>query len=188
MISLQLTVAIFRLLLGSARANALRKRRNRPKSTPAHPGDCNSSLEGRVWFSGGIRLCRSSRRPVQQRFRQHRLAFVPAFSAVYEPVGPIRSRVWRPFCAALFRLRRHYRKDERNWRNTGNGSRVRAICGVSLDEIRLLGLIDYPARRGVDRPYRRTGIMYLGIDLGTSAVKTILVDDASAWSQARAGR
>jgi hypothetical protein len=58
-------------------------------------------------------LCRSSRRPVQQRFRQHRLAFVPAFSAVYEPVGPIRSRVWRPFCAALFRLRRHYRKDER---------------------------------------------------------------------------
>ena len=45
-ISLQLTVAIFRLLLGCARANALRK--NRPESKPAHSGDCNNSLEGRL--------------------------------------------------------------------------------------------------------------------------------------------
>ena len=48
MISLQRRVAIFRLLLGSARANALRKRRNRPESTAAHPGNCNNSLEGRL--------------------------------------------------------------------------------------------------------------------------------------------
>lgn len=48
MISLQRRVAIFRLLLGSARANALRKRRNRPESTAAHPGNCKNSLEGRL--------------------------------------------------------------------------------------------------------------------------------------------
>ena len=48
MIPLQRRVAIFRLLLGSARANALRKRRNRPESAPAHLGDCKNSLEGRL--------------------------------------------------------------------------------------------------------------------------------------------
>ena len=48
MISLQRRVAIFRLLLGSAHANALRKHRNRPESAPAHQGDCKNSLEGRL--------------------------------------------------------------------------------------------------------------------------------------------
>ena len=49
MISHQLTVAIFRLLLGNAHANALRKcRKIALKSTPAHPGDCNNPLEGRL--------------------------------------------------------------------------------------------------------------------------------------------
>jgi hypothetical protein len=48
MIFLQGRVAIFRLLLGSAHANALRKHRNRPESAPAHLGDCKNSLEGRL--------------------------------------------------------------------------------------------------------------------------------------------
>jgi hypothetical protein len=48
MISLQRRIATFRLLLGSAHANALQKHRNRPESAPAHLGDCKNSLEGRL--------------------------------------------------------------------------------------------------------------------------------------------
>src|SRR6185436_20488238 len=51
------------------------------------------------------RLSRSHPRPMQRRFLQHGLALVPAFSAIDEPIGPIRPRICRPLGAALFGLR-----------------------------------------------------------------------------------
>ena len=48
-ISLQFALAnLLPLLRGNERANALRNRWDRPESTPVHPANCNSWLEGRL--------------------------------------------------------------------------------------------------------------------------------------------
>jgi hypothetical protein len=59
---------------------------------------------------------------VQQRFRKHRLPLVPALSAIYDPIGPMRPSIWRPFSTALPHLRCHCRRDRKK-RKTSNARR-----------------------------------------------------------------
>ena len=71
------------------------------------------------WLAGttselraGSSLRTPRRRPVQLGLRKHRLAFVPALSAVDQTIRPIRPRIRRPLRAALLCLRRRRRNDQ----------------------------------------------------------------------------
>lgn len=91
-------------------------RRNRDRRILRHRRLCIEQIVMAGWndlqFRAASGAGTARRRPVQLGFRKHRLAFVPALSAVDQTIGPVRPRVRRPLRAALLCLRRRCRKHE----------------------------------------------------------------------------